>query len=96
MGQTLISQLDRLLKLKIPIESIIGFEEQCQELVGKYEDVSYAMIVDLNGKILFHNDPKKQGQVITDSMIHPAIGHRNNVLPIYSNKTDKFYDFTIY
>jgi len=95
MGQTLISQLDRLLKLKIPIENIIGFEEQCQELFGKYEDISYAMIVDLNGKILFHNDPKQQGQVITDSMILPAIKHRNNVLPIYSNKTDKFYDFTI-
>ena len=95
MGQTLTSQLDRLLKLKIPIENIIGFEEQCQELANKHEDVSYAMIVDLNGKILFHNDPKQQGQVIIDSVILQAIKRRNDVLRIYSNRVGEFYDFTI-
>ena len=38
MGKTLTTQLDRLLKLRIPIDGIVGFEEQCQELVNKYDD----------------------------------------------------------
>ncbi len=95
MGQTLTNQLDRILKLKIPIENIIGFEEQCQELVNNYEDISYAMIIDLNGKILFHNDPKQQGQVVADSVIPLEKKRSNDVLPIYSKKVGEFYDFTI-
>ena len=53
IAQSLKLQLDRVLKLKIPIEELVGFEEQCNELVHKYELLSYAMVVDLNGKVLF-------------------------------------------
>ncbi len=95
IGQTLTSQLERLLKLKIPVRDILGFEEQCQELVNKYKDISYAMIVDLDGKILFHNDPKQHGQISATPAISPGIKGINDVLHRYSNKEGEFYDLTI-
>ena len=53
IGETLKSQLDGLLKSGTPIHGLVGFEEQCQQLVTKHSDVFYAMVVDLDGKILF-------------------------------------------
>ena len=95
IGQTLTAQLERLLKLKIPILDIVGFEEQCQELVNKYKDISYAMIVDHDGKILFHNDSKQHGQISATPTISPDTKGINDVLHRYSNKEGEFYDLTI-
>jgi PAS domain S-box-containing protein len=95
IGQTLKFQLDRLLRLKIPLQNLVGFEEQCQELVNKYEDVSYAMIIDLDGKTLFHNDPSQHGQVLSDADLLKEIKSKKNVLQVYSREGEEFYDFLI-
>ena len=55
-GQTLKFQLEKVLSFGIPIQNLVGFEEQCKDLTNKYKEISYAMVVDLNGNILFHND----------------------------------------
>ena len=49
-------QLERLLGLGIAPSDIEGFDAQCQEVVRKHQDVSYAMIVDTSGLILFQSD----------------------------------------
>ena len=56
IANTLKSQIERLLALGIKIDDIDGFEAQCQEVLVKHEDVSYAMVARTNGSILFHND----------------------------------------
>lgn len=69
IGQSLRHQLDRLLSLNIPIDQLLGFEKQCRILVEEYEDVSYAMVIDIDGMILFHNDPSQHGNIVTDAVI---------------------------
>ena len=90
IGQTLKSQLDRLLRLEISIENLVGFEEQCQEIVNKYKDISYAMIIDLDGKILFHNNPSQHGQVLAKSAILKNVESQKDVLRIYSKMEGNF------
>ncbi len=68
IGQNLKFQLDRLLKLGISLEDLIGFEEQCSSVVEEYKDISSAMVVNLNGKILFHSDSTQHGKKITDQI----------------------------
>jgi signal transduction histidine kinase/DNA-binding response OmpR family regulator len=58
------SHLARLLRLGIPLENLIGFDEQCREAVQKHEDVAYAMVLDPAGTVLFHNDPAQHGTVV--------------------------------
>lgn len=62
IGEFLASQIERLLALGIPLNELVGFEVQCQEIVNKHEMISYAMVVDPAGKILFHNDPSQYGK----------------------------------
>ena len=52
-GETLETQLERLLDLGIPLNQLVGFEDQCQQIVERYPDISYAMVIDIDGKIIF-------------------------------------------
>src|SRR5665648_663071 len=67
VGSILKYQLEKLLKYDIPLNELVGFDEQCQEIIKNYGDITYAMVVDLNGRIIFHNDPLNRGA----SFIHP-------------------------
>jgi hypothetical protein len=42
IAQNLNSQLDRLLRLGIPLENLTGFDEPCKDLARKHADISYA------------------------------------------------------
>jgi signal transduction histidine kinase/CheY-like chemotaxis protein len=95
IGQSLRYQLDKLLRLKIPIEELTGFEKQCQDVVNEYKDVSYAMVVDTNGKILFHNDPSQHGKILTDPAILKAVKREKPVGQVYSQQGEEYYDNTI-
>ena len=95
IAKTLKFQLDRLLALNIALNELVGFEEQCLDLINKHRDISYAMVVDPNGKILFHNDASQHNQVLLDSNILKGIKSQKNVLQMCSMEEDKHYDFFI-
>jgi PAS domain S-box-containing protein len=94
-GQALTSQLDDLLDLGLGLDDLVGFEKQCQEIVDTYDDIAYAMVVDVDGKILFHNDPSQQGQIITDAATLRAVKSAQDAVLIYSQQGDKYYDAII-
>jgi len=64
MGESLLSQLNRIFSLGIPLHELVGFEKQCQELVQRNQELAYVMVVDLNGRILFCNDPSRHGEKV--------------------------------
>jgi HAMP domain-containing protein len=95
IGQTLRLQLDKLLRLGIPVENLVGFEEQCQDVVAEHENISYAMVVDADGTILFHNDPAQHGTVLTDSAVLEAVQSTENTFRAYSSQGKRYYDAII-
>ena len=95
IGKSLNFQLDRLLQLDIPIQDITGFEEQCREIVKKYEGIDYAMVTDVNGKILFHNDPSQHGKVSTDPETLNAIKSKTEIVRICAEHSPKDYEVVI-
>ncbi len=95
IGQGIKSQLNRLLDLGIPLEELIGFEKQLQDTINTYEDIAYAMIVDLDGKILFHNDPTQHNKILTDATILKAVKSEKDVVQVYSDQAGQFYDVFI-
>jgi CheY-like chemotaxis protein/signal transduction histidine kinase/ABC-type sugar transport system substrate-binding protein/HAMP domain-containing protein len=95
IGQGIKSQLNRLLGLGISLEDVTGFEKQLQETVKTYEDITYAMIVDLDGKILFHNDPTQHNKILTDATTLAAVRSGKDVIQINSAQGGQFYDVFI-
>ncbi len=95
IGETLKSELEEILESGTPIDQIKDFDVKCRELVAQHSDISYAMVVDLNGKILFHDTPSNHDQVITDWNVLTGIESLENTSRIYSGAGEAFYDFTI-
>jgi signal transduction histidine kinase len=73
VAQSLKLQLDRLFNLGLDLDGIVGFERQCQDVVDDYEDVAYALVMDREGRILFHSDSTQQGQLVTDQAVLKAL-----------------------
>jgi PAS domain S-box-containing protein len=74
IGHSLESQLIWLLNLGIALENLSGFENQCREVVDRYDGISYAMVVAPDGNIVFHSDHRHHGQYLDD-----ATAMRSNV-----------------
>ena len=95
-GQSLNSMLMRIFMLGISLDEIVGFEEECQDLVITYKEITSAMVVDLNGRILFHNDPENHGQLIEPYYLSAVKSKKNTVKLRYDDiEKEKHYDITI-
>jgi signal transduction histidine kinase len=66
IAAALDAQLDRLLALGIPLENLVGFDEQCREVVRKHADVAYALVLGRDGRVLFRGDRDERGAPALD------------------------------
>lgn len=95
VGENLRSQLNRILKLGIGLENIVGFEKQCQETAKSYEYISYVMVVNLDRKILFHNEPSEHGKILTNPQILDFLKSESNNIQIILENGKEYYDVMI-
>ncbi|CAB1057683.1 hypothetical protein D1BOALGB6SA_2436 [Olavius sp. associated proteobacterium Delta 1] len=95
VAEDLKLQLDRLLRLKIPIQNLVGFEEQCQDTVNKYKDISYAMIIDLRGKIIFHSDTSQHNKLENNPEILKAINSTSSSIQKILLQEKQYYDVAV-
>ncbi|MGE5607096.1 MAG: ATP-binding protein [Bacteroidota bacterium] len=95
IGESLKLQLDRLLALEIPLEDIMGFNEQCQEIITKYPTVNYALVVNPNGKVLFHNENSIYQNTLTVPRLREAIDSATESIVTYHQGHKTFYGIII-
>ena len=48
-------QLERILALDIPLHDLQGFDVQCDEALARHEGLSFALVADLQGQVLFRS-----------------------------------------
>jgi two-component sensor histidine kinase/HAMP domain-containing protein len=95
IGGVLSQQLERLLRYDIPLNNLTGFEEQCQDLKRNHENVSYAMVIDLNGKVLFHDRPERQGQSLEDQAILKSLKESKAAILEEKEAGGEFYNILV-
>ncbi|WP_156901895.1 EAL domain-containing protein [Azohydromonas australica] len=57
IAKSLSLQLQRLLALGIDPENLVGFEDQCREIVEAYPGTDHALVAAPDGRVLFHSTP---------------------------------------
>jgi signal transduction histidine kinase/ActR/RegA family two-component response regulator len=82
VGNGLRIQLERLMRLTfgIRVDDLIGFDQQCQDIVRTYEGTRYAMVVGPAGNILFHNDPLRVGSRVGDPALSAAVARHSEAV----------------
>lgn len=84
IARNLAIQFERLLQLGLDVDDIIGFEEQCEEIVGTYPGIDVAMVIAPDGKILFRSDNVKRSEKILTFHEAPQPDRDTVVTSIYN------------
>ena len=61
-AQSLTVYLNQILALGIPLEEIVGFEEQIGRFLKDHTELTEAAVLDKEGNIIFHNNLQKVGE----------------------------------
>lgn len=58
LASALKSNVEKVLDLGLDLKDMSGLSEKCQELIEGNPDIAYCAITELNGAVLFANDPR--------------------------------------
>jgi len=96
-GRSLRIQLDRLIRLRIPLADLVGFDEQCREVVNQNPGlITFARVIDPAGVVLFHNDPGQQGRRIQSPQLLQVIGAGEEGVSLYEDgENGRFFSAVI-
>ncbi|MBF8260135.1 MAG: PAS sensor protein [Actinobacteria bacterium] len=94
-GKVLKYQMEKLMSFGLLPEEIVGFEEQCAEVVANYGDISYAMVADTRGRILFHNQETRNGTVLADPEILVALADPVELTRLNTEGKDRFFEVVV-
>jgi methyl-accepting chemotaxis protein len=91
LGEGIKREIGKTLEVGLPLEGLAGVNEKLGRLIEENKDIGYAMIVDSNGKILFHNDQamigkthKEMEDMKTEEAITKTVGdYYETTLPLF-------------
>lgn len=93
IGKGLKLRLEKVTHLGVNIRDLSGGDEECRDIVKNYEGIKYAMVMDPDGRILFHNDPSQKGRSEADFSILSAIKSKRDVGDIHSGDPHAITDY---
>jgi methyl-accepting chemotaxis protein len=85
--EVMTMRIDRILAQGMSVDKIEGLNESLERQIGD-NIISYYMILDKEGKILFHSDEKSVGKTYKDSTTLKALASDKTLI----QKWDSFYD----
>lgn len=92
LGEHLREEVGRALNLGVPIESLDGVNGYCSEIVEDNKELGYCMLVNKEGRILYHNDRLRAGGFIRNpAAVRAALSGTGIVRPT-TEEGAKYYD----
>ena len=87
VGEAMIKEIGKVLSLGISLENIEGLNEK---LKGLLEDktIAYSMVLNKEGKILFHTDGASVGKVFRDSVTLKALDSNKTLIQNWGSSYD--------
>lgn len=89
VGEAVIKDIEKVLDLGLSIDDIQGMNERLKSMVDD-KTLNYAMILDKEGKIIFHSKEDKAGMVYRDSATLEALSTSSTFIQKWGN----FYDIS--
>ncbi len=80
IGEGIKKDLGKAVNLGIPIESLEGVNEKLAELVGRDSAIGYAMVMDVNGKVLYHDKPDEVGKEVKNEIVAKILASTLNLV----------------
>lgn len=88
IGEGMQKEISKIASLGVHIELMEGLNEKLQELISRDEAIGHSMVIDREGKILYHSDIKKIGVRLTDEVYVNALSSKKmltqTAAPLYN------------
>jgi len=88
IGENMKRELAKVLALGVPVESLEGVSEKMKALADQDKEIGYAMITDVQGKVLHHSSAQMVGRELRDKASTNAAAADKNLL----QTVDSYYD----
>jgi serine phosphatase RsbU (regulator of sigma subunit) len=97
IAQNLKFQLDKIIRLGLTLDTMMGFEKQCKEVVAKYKNIAYAMVIKENGEIVFHNDSNEMGMTLQgpSKQVLDKLSGTEQIYHTSKHKDNEYYEVLI-
>lgn len=90
VGESLNHQLNKILKMGIELENIVGFEEQCREIDLSLDYISNVGVIDLEGEIIFSSDAEAMGRNIEKGLLDAILNEEGEII-YFSERYGQLY-----
>jgi diguanylate cyclase (GGDEF)-like protein/PAS domain S-box-containing protein len=91
IAQGMRLQMDRILQLGIQMDNLLGFDKQCRDVVETYRGIDYAMVVNADDIIIFHNNTARHGEKLLDPELLSAVHQQVESTTQYSKNGSRVY-----
>ncbi|MEW8505410.1 MAG: EAL domain-containing protein [Candidatus Thiodiazotropha sp.] len=96
IGHSIVSVLNELLGLGLPLESLSGMDRKLEEVAAKNPHIKYAGVTDMKGLVLFHSDQTLIGKKFEDNVTLNTLSTREPLWQIYHRfDGNSYYDVAI-
>lgn len=89
VGETVTTDIGKVLAFGMSLENIEGLNEKLRGIIED-KTIGYSMIMNKEGKVLFHSDEKDIGSVFKDSVTEQAISANETLV----QEWEDFYDIS--
>ena len=90
IGEVMQKELGKAVNLGIPVESLEGVNEKLAELVSGDKSIGYAMVMDIKGKILFHDKRDPVGKELKDDITKKVLVSKAHLV----QDADDYFDLS--
>jgi methyl-accepting chemotaxis protein len=90
IGEVMQKELGKAVNLGIPVESLEGVNEKLAELVSGDKGIGYAMVMDIKGKILFHDKRDPVGKELNDDITKKVLVSKAHLV----QDADDYFDLS--
>ena len=90
IGEGMQKDLGKAVSLGIPVGSLEGVSEKLAEMVSRDKAIGYAMVTDVNGKILFHSKIDEVGKELKDPVTNTVLASKTNLV----QDADDYFDLS--
>lgn len=84
--------IDRAVGLGIPLDGLSGMGERLRELASRDPEIAYAMVMDMDGRVLYSSDASLEGEVKADEGAKRALSADRAVVHQYQYEGRRYYE----
>ncbi len=95
LAEGIKKDIDKALGFGLTLNSLQGMSEQLRELTEREKDIAYAMVMDIDGRVLYAGNPAAENTLRDDAPTKRALGAAEPLVQSFSDAGGSYHEQVI-